>query len=302
MSSCSNCKKNGTKNRIIKDGLCNECTSNNNRTIEHIVSNLRYNDVEFNVTNMTITDLVRTIKAATSPLINDVDKLRAEFTRTTKMHENEMKDLKGRYDNLETKTSDSLDALRREIEAINSERILLKKIINEQQRFIEVTKCSSIKNNVFITGIPNSVLIADTNGGDGIEITDNNEIIQILLSSLVPSITKDKYIVLKSFNPREGYVVHSSLVAFTEFSTKEMLMAKCKMLKYLDEEHAFRTVFIKSEQPPMTDKENNRLYSEFKKLCDLHKGDNGMVIKLIKGKLYKNDVVIDEFNLTNQNL
>ena len=42
------------------------------------------------------------------------------------------------------------------------------------------------------------------------------------------------------------------------------------------------------------------MYGEFKKLLDQHVDDNDTVVKLEKGKLLINDVVVDEFNLMNQ--
>ena len=61
-----------------------------------------------------------------------------------------------------------------------------------------------------------------------------------------------------------------------------------------------RKVFFKSEQTPLTSKENSRLYEAFKVLRERYKDDNTNVIKLDKGKLYQNDVVVDEFKLENQ--
>ena len=72
-------------------------------------------------------------------------------------------------------------------------------------------------------------------------------------------------------------------------------------LKDLPKENKFKYVYLKHDEPPMTHKENTRLYKEFKTLRELHKNDDTTKIILSKGKLYKNDEVVDEFNLTNQN-
>ena len=50
----------------------------------------------------------------------------------------------------------------------------------------------------------------------------------------------------------------------------------------------------------MTSKENRRLYDKMKKLKEDHEDDEDAVIKLEKGKLYLNGVIVDEFNLSNQ--
>ena len=59
-------------------------------------------------------------------------------------------------------------------------------------------------------------------------------------------------------------------------------------------------MFIKSEQTPLTNRESSRLYGEFKKLREEHDGDETNIIRLEKGKLFHNEVVVDEFNLENQ--
>ena len=61
-----------------------------------------------------------------------------------------------------------------------------------------------------------------------------------------------------------------------------------------------KKVYVKSEQTPLTRKENSRLYGEFKKLQETHKDDENMKVVLQKGKLYLNDEVVDEYSLSNQ--
>ena len=79
------------------------------------------------------------------------------------------------------------------------------------------------------------------------------------------------------------------------------LLGKCKEIKTRTEKNdSMRKVFIKSEQTPLTNREISRLYGEFKKLREQHDGDDTNIIKLEKGKLYHNEVVVDEFNLENQ--
>ena len=56
MVSCTSCKKNATKKRIIYDGICNDC-SISDKTNE-IVSNIGV-DVEDNVKDLKIRDLIK---------------------------------------------------------------------------------------------------------------------------------------------------------------------------------------------------------------------------------------------------
>ena len=53
-------------------------------------------------------------------------------------------------------------------------------------------------------------------------------------------------------------------------------------------------------QTLLTNKENSRLFSEFNKLRERHDSDEDTLIKLEKGKLYNNGIVMDEFNLNHQ--
>ena len=81
---------------------------------------------------------------------------------------------------------------------------------------------------------------------------------------------------------------------------KDRILDKCKTPKDLPKEDAFQLVYIKQEQPPLTHKENSRLYTEFKKLRETYEDDEAVKIKLYKGKLYKNEEVVDQFDLLNQ--
>ena len=62
-----------------------------------------------------------------------------------------------------------------------------------------------------------------------------------------------------------------------------------------------RKVWLKNEDTPLQKKENDRLYGKFRELRDLEDPDQPINTYKIKGgKLYKNDEVIDTFNLENQ--
>ena len=56
----------------------------------------------------------------------------------------------------------------------------------------------------------------------------------------------------------------------------------------------------KSWSLPCSSKENSRLYKKFKDLKTKYEDDDTNLIQLDKGKLYHNEVIIDEFNLENQ--
>ena len=191
--------------------------------------------------------------------------------------------------------SKDVTTLREELTTFADEHKVIKKVIFEQQKCLESLKREKIRNNVFISGIPNSTTI------NGVVTTDDSVIVKHVLSYLLPDIAQEDYNIDKAFEPKVGFTRHSAIISFTRYEKKVGLLGKSKELKTrTDENHWLRKVFIRSEQTPLTSKENLRMYGEFKKLRDQHVDDNDTVVKLEKGKLLINDVVVDEFNLMNQ--
>ena len=64
-------------------------------------------------------------------------------------------------------------------------------------------------------------------------------------------------------------------------------------------ENSFR-VFVKNDDPPLTRKENDRLFQKLRELRAEEEEGVESIYKITKRKLYKADTVIDEFNLSNQ--
>lgn len=191
--------------------------------------------------------------------------------------------------------SKDLTTLREDLDSNVDDIKSLKNVVYEQQKYLESLKREKLRNNVFISGIPNSVTINDV-------VTDeNNVIINHILTFLVPGITEEVYKVDKVFEPKEGFTRHSAILSFTRYDKKIELLGKCKDLKNrTDVNHWLRKVFLRSEQTPLTSKENTRLFKKFKSLRDQHVDNGDIIIKLEKGKLLQNGVLIDEFNLANQ--
>ena len=115
-----------------------------------------------------------------------------------------------------------------------------------------------------------------------------------------PNVTEDDYEIVKSFPAREGFTRHACLLDFGDFDVKSDVLKNTNKLNELNVDHVFKKVYIKSEQTPLTRKENSRLYDQFKKLRETHKDNAENRIRLEKGKLYMNNDVVDEFNLANQ--
>ena len=76
----------------------------------------------------------------------------------------------------------------------------------------------------------------------------------------------------------------------------------CSKFKHLPAESPLKKVFLKNEDTPLQKKENDCL---FKKMRDLRGAEEdpvnpANVYKIRSGKLFKNEEVIDTFNLENQ--
>ena len=153
------------------------------------------------------------------------------------------------------------------------------------------------KKNVFITGIPESY----KRDNDEEEITDQKVIVEAVFTLVNNKVTNDKYEVVKVFEPVENGSRYSAKVVFDDFKSKMEIIKNCKKLNQLPEENPLRKVRVRFDDPPLTRKENKRLSDECYRLKrEAEETGSGDVYKLSKGKLLKNDVQIDEFNLSNQ--
>ena len=184
--------------------------------------------------------------------------------------------------------------LREKVDKADDETKILKKVIVEQQKFLEGAKREKMQSKVFMSGIPEELSIDEEDPVTGAGI------IPRILSFVEPNINDGDYKVVRTFPAKEGFTRHCCLLEFKDRKVKEELLKKSKTLKDLAEEHVLKKVYIKSDQTPLTRKENSRIYNEFKKLLETHKDDRTKRVRLEKGKLYLNDDSVDEFNLANQ--
>ena len=105
-----------------------------------------------------------------------------------------------------------------------------------------------------------------------------------LITFLLPTINPDDFKINFAFEPKLGFARHSAIITLTSYDKKAELLAKCKELKTRTDENSWlRKVFIRSDQPPLTSKENTRLYNELKKFRTEHDGEENTVIKLVNG-------------------
>lgn len=111
------------------------------------------------------------------------------------------------------------------------------------------------------------------------------------MSFIEPTISRDHYDILKTFMPREGYDNHSVKIKFKDMQVKK------KVMKDSQKKIKWEKCFWKMT---LTRKENKRLYNKMKQLIkDNTEAGVDLSYKIEKGKLYWNDDVIDEFNVSN---
>ena len=157
--------------------------------------------------------------------------------------------------------------LREKVDKADDETKILKKVIVEQQKFLEGAKREKMQSKVFMSGIPEELSIDEEDPVTGAGI------IPRILSFVEPNINDGDYKVVRTFPAKEGFTRHCCLLEFKDRKVKEELLKKSKTLKDLAEEHVLKKVYIKSDQTPLTRKENSRIYNEFKKLLETHKED-----------------------------
>ena len=180
------------------------------------------------------------------------------------------------------------------------------KVLNEQQKCLERLQRNDSRENIFISVIPTKLStdftsIPEEDDDDVIE--DHKDIIHHILSFLNPNITADSYKIIKNFDPREGYTRHSAKIAVESDAMRSQLFKGCGKFKTVPPDSYLKKVFLKNDDPPLTRRENDRLYKEMKRLRELEDADNPVnKYTLRNGKgLFKNgDECIDEFNLCNQ--
>ena len=149
----------------------------------------------------------------------------------------------------------------RMIEKNKDESKVLKKVIGNQQSFIEGIKRDKLGKNVIITGIPN-----DTVAINNIEYCCTEEKVNAILGQIDVILTDDDY-ELKTMDILEGRSTHTTRLIFRDMETKKRLMRETRKLK--DNEH-FRTVYIKNDETKLSRNENYRLRQKLRALKSDH--------------------------------
>ena len=244
-----------------------------------LISELRFSAFKewFNseVDKRITTALNDVIKTRILPINAEITDLNKDLNDTKKELQQEVDILKNSVGNQE------IDSLKEKLENADKDSKILEKVISQQQTFLETIKRDKIKNNVFMSGIHNNYVLG-ADGDEPTETDDYKKIVSHILSYVCPTISEADYRIIKNFESKEGFTRHSCIMEFNDVNMK-LLLKHTKKLKDLEENHALRKVYIKSEQTPLVLKENTRLYNEYKKLVDAQKEEPGMHVKLEKG-------------------
>ena len=108
---------------------------------------------------------------------------------------------------------------------------------------------------------------------------------------------------MKNFDARVGNTRHSAKISVESGVTRSQIFRGCSKFKNLPPDNYLKKVFLKNDDPPLTRRENDRLYKEMKRLRDLEDRDNPVnkyILRNGRGLFKNGDECIDEFNLCNQ--
>ena len=208
-------------------------------------------------------------------------------------------ELDSKFDTLKKELTKSFDTKIKKVSDDLANIVLesntLKKVVLQQQHFLENIRKERTKENIFVSGIPNTLTIDDEPNDDP------NVKLRKVMNLVCPNLEEDAYEVLVNFEPKEGYSNHSAKIRAKNISTKTEIFKGTAKLKALGETHPFKRVYLKYDNPPLTRKENDRLHQKMRTLrADEDPANPENTYNIKSGKLHKNGTVIDEFNLSNQ--
>ena len=200
-----------------------------------------------------------------------------------------------------------LQSLREDNERLTAENESMKGVLKEHQKFFERQRKEETKNNIFISGIPKTILsdmsdIPGPNTAAGETSQDHKEIIHHILEFVNPDLKKEDYKILINFETKPGFSRHSAKIRTKDTETKTKIFKGCRKFKDLGRNSYLKKIFLKNDDPPLTRKENDRLQEKVKELRNLEDANNPVNrYRINKGKLLKNDTeIVDFFNLNNQ--
>ena len=190
--------------------------------------------------------------------------------------------------------SDEVTTVKERVTGLENENTMLKKVIVEQQQFIEQCKREKLATNIIITGMPAGGV---TESDDVVHSTPDEKIQHLLSVMDADGLDSDNYQVKVLTRNDSTAPTHVYKVSFNDVEQKTFVIEKRSNLARLPNDHPFRRVFIKNEEPMLTRRENERLGRKRRELVEAHTGKN---VRIYRGKLTIDDIEVDRFDLNNQ--
>ena len=126
--------------------------------------------------------------------------------------------------------------LQDENQKLLADQNVLKKVVAEQQNFLETLRNDRTKNNLFISGIPMEAEINGTNMADPKAMQNH------ILKFVHPGIKAEDFRIIKNFEPREGHTRHSMKVLVNDLGAKKKIFEGCKTFKDVNAGSPLKTI------------------------------------------------------------
>lgn len=175
------------------------------------------------------------------------------------------------------------------VESLGGEVGTLKRVVLEQQKSLEFFRRKECSRNIIVSGVPNTPWSLT----EDVEVTDDQGKLEEIFRHIDCSHNMSKEHKITSFPVQDGKDTHSLKIHFSDENDVKEIMSKAKELKTFNR----GKIYINFDEPYYTRKENLRIRKKKYELIDKYKDDE---IKILKGKLYHNNSVVDQFNLSNQ--
>ena len=252
--------------------FCRSCYTNRDLIQSNISLNLNPTfDPNGNTGDLKVSDLIAIIRQEVAVIVDDINGRLVEFeTRCSK---------------IEDQQKENQEKTKKAVKDVET----LKLVIIEQQKFLEILRKKATSSNIVISGIPNDPWTLNNE----VQLQDDNTKLEEIFRHIdcVDKLLAEHEIT--PFKSQEGKKTHMIKVKFTKPEIIKDIFEKAKILKTFE----LGKIYINSDEPYHTRRENNRLRKKKAELIVKHPGDD---IKISKGKLYHKETIVDSFNLSNQ--
>ena len=289
MPACALCKE--VKTKLDAKNLCSVCRpkcsqSSSDQSVsllEDVVGESFDLESQCNITIRDLLDIVRkAISVELLPIGEKIDLINTQLTQLKA----DVADHGTKITQINTACSNN----QTNIEKVESEVETLKNVILRQQEFMEAGKRKELEGNIILKGVPKGNLILN----DTTILGPDNSLEKTLavLDYLDCTTDEDEFELIDIPSSPN----HDTMLIKLKFSDKnkvKSIMTNAKKLKDIQNVK----IFVKRDEPYYSRKENDRLR---KKRYDLSLANRDDELKIEKGKLYHNGIVIDKFDLNNQ--